>query len=461
MRIMSLNKVMLIFFIALIVRIIYAWFFIDTDSLILEDQMMYIQLGETMAETGDFLQNTSKGYTMVTDRVPGYPAFLAAVYTIFGENNIAIVVVQALIDSLTCVIIGLIAETVIARSFLVSGFISAINLNMIVLSGMILTDTLFLFLFSLFILFIFNYLKYPTKIQLFTAISFLCLATLVRPVSYYLVFLLLPLLIGLFVWKKISFKQAVYSIVLYIIPVVIAFGSLHYRNYDEYNSFSLTSQGGGHALYWVVPATYQYSGQGSYQEGKAFAKSYFEHAMSRDNIDVLPENPFKSSSYNIKVAKDALLDLGLFNMLHAWSAGAVINILTPSAAYAPSVRAMEHPSFYATPGNGAVEKLINYVTNTDGLFYLSIITIGTIISIVFIIIFMSGLYKMVHSAWVENRNREILLLSLFIIIYFVAITGPIIGVKYRLPIEPILTMFFSYALVRFAVDKKDSKFLKY
>jgi len=30
--------------------------------------------------------------------------------------------------------------------------------------------------------------------------------------------------------------------------------------------------------------------------------------------------------------------------------------------------------------------------------------------------------------------------------YFIAITGPIIGVKYRLPIEPIMTIFIVYAI---------------
>ena len=31
--------------------------------------------------------------------------------------------------------------------------------------------------------------------------------------------------------------------------------------------------------------------------------------------------------------------------------------------------------------------------------------------------------------------------------YFLAITGPIIGVKYRLPLEPILTLFVTYFLI--------------
>jgi len=51
-------------------------------------------------------------------------------------------------------------------------------------------------------------------------------------------------------------------------------------------------------------------------------------------------------------------------------------------------------------------------------------------------------------------NKGTILFLLFIIIYFVAITGPIVGVKYRLPMEPIMTIFFSYALVRFRKNDK-------
>jgi hypothetical protein len=41
---------------------------------------------------------------------------------------------------------------------------------------------------------------------------------------------------------------------------------------------------------------------------------------------------------------------------------------------------------------------------------------------------------------------------LILVGYFLAITGPIIGVKYRLPIEPILILFATYFLN--AVGKK-------
>jgi len=450
----TIKKVLFVFLVALIARISYVWFFVEVDDLTFEDQLMYIQLGKDMIEKGDFLQAISGNYIGFTDRLPGYPALLAAVYALFGESNMAVVVVQIFIDSLTCVIIGLIAESVITRGFIVAGIVSALNLNMIILSGMILTDTLFLFLFSIFILFAFRYLRYLEKTKLFLAISFLSLATLVRPVSYYLILLILLLLIGFLVWKTKSFKQVIYSLLLYVLPVVVAFGSIHYRNYSEYNSFSLVSQGGGHAMYWVVPATYQYSGQGSYQEGKIFAKNHIINAMKRDGIEVLPSNSFKGSNYHMKVAKEALLELGLLNVLHAWSAGALINFLSPSAAYAPVVRAMDHPSFYATSGDGAIEKLINYITNTNGFIYLMIIVVGSLISLIFLVVSMFGAYKMIKFPQPGRWNKGTILFLLFIIIYFVAITGPIVGVKYRLPIEPVMIIFFSYTWIYFR-KKKD------
>jgi hypothetical protein len=51
-----------------------------------------------------------KGQLAPTDmRAPGYPAFLAAIYAIFGRSGRAVLVVQAIVDLMTCVAIALIA----------------------------------------------------------------------------------------------------------------------------------------------------------------------------------------------------------------------------------------------------------------------------------------------------------------------------------------------------------------
>ena len=456
---MTVKKILLVFIVALTVRTGYAWVFIDAGNLTNEDQAFYIQLGQNIARTGEFLKTTGDGYITadVTSRVPGYPQLLAVVYTLFDDSNIAVVAVQILIDSLTCIVIGLIAESVIVGGFLIAGLVSAMNIGMIILSGMILTDTLFLFIFSVFTLSAFKYLRKPSMLQLFLTVFFLSISALVRPTSYYLVLLLLPILVGWHTWKRRSFIQLFYSLSLSIVVFVIIFGGIHHRNYQQYDSFSLVSQGGRHLLYWVLPATYQYSGQGSYQDGQKLAQEHFDTSIKNSMLQNPDNNPFKENDYYMQVAKEALSELGLLNILHAWSAGTVINLLSPSIAYAPAARAMKHPSFYETPGDGTVNKLFNYVTNTDSLLYLSIITIGTIISMVFLIISVFGFYRMKKFEWVIGQNREILLFSLFVIIYFMAITGPIVGVKYRLPLEPIMTMFFSYALVKFSKNYMGNK----
>ena len=83
---MKIKRVLFVFFLALIVRIVYAWFFIEHDNLFLEDQSLYIQLGKTMAKTGGLLKDTGNGYIAVTEQLPGYPKLLSMVYTLFGEN---------------------------------------------------------------------------------------------------------------------------------------------------------------------------------------------------------------------------------------------------------------------------------------------------------------------------------------------------------------------------------------
>jgi hypothetical protein len=134
-------------------------------------------------------------------------------------------------------------------------------------------------------------------------------------------------------------------------------------------------------------------------------------------------------------------------MLKAWVVGSTINLLAPSVAYAPALRAMEHPSFYETEGNGIVEKLFNYIKNNSGFLYLSILAVGTIISIIFTMLALAGVFKMISALPPITVTTLLLLVG-----YFFAITGPIIGVKYRLPIEPILTLFATYFLNR--IDRK-------
>ena len=433
------KDVTLLFLVALLVRTAYALFFVEPEYLLIEDQALYIQLAQQFPDSGLL--------GVPSERVPGYPLFITSIYTLFGEGLWKVISIQILLDSISCVVIALMAKSLFSKGFWIAGILSAVNLNMIILSTSLLTDTLFLFLFILFLFSLLQYLQNVRTRWLVLLVLVISLATLVRPSSYYLLPILLIGLVSWRLWHRDAILKIGTLVVLYFVIVGVLLGGIHHRNYQQYGSTALVSQTGTHLLGWVVPATYQYSGQGSYQEGQQLAGERLALALQRDQLETLSTNPFESSLYKANVGKDILFELGLLNMIKAWVVGSTINLLAPSVAYAPALRAMEHPSFYETKGNGIVEKLFNYIKNSDGFLYLSILVVGTIISVMFSMLALVGLFKMISALPPITVTTLLLLVG-----YFFAITGPIIGVKYRLPIEPILTLFATYFLNR--IDRK-------
>ena len=111
-----LKSCLIIFLIAVAARFSYAFFFIRPEYLLLEDQGQYIKLALEFPKTG-FLGITP-------ERVPGYPLFLSLLYSIFEENNQYIIAVQAIIDSISCILIGLLSQLIFSRGLLISGIIS-------------------------------------------------------------------------------------------------------------------------------------------------------------------------------------------------------------------------------------------------------------------------------------------------------------------------------------------------
>jgi len=74
-----------------------------------DDGRVYSQIARNMLEQHVYSHDSQPPYAPSLIRLPGYPLFLAGVYKVFGVgNNIAVRVIQALIDTATCVLIALV-----------------------------------------------------------------------------------------------------------------------------------------------------------------------------------------------------------------------------------------------------------------------------------------------------------------------------------------------------------------
>src|SRR5581483_5650160 len=75
-----------------------------------DDGRVYAQMARNMLEQHVFSHDAQAPYQPSLIRLPGYPLFLASVYSVFGHtNNGAVRITQALIDTATCGLIALLA----------------------------------------------------------------------------------------------------------------------------------------------------------------------------------------------------------------------------------------------------------------------------------------------------------------------------------------------------------------
>jgi hypothetical protein len=74
------------------------------------DGIIYAQMARNVLEQHVYSHDAQPPYNPSLVRLPGYPLFLAGVYSIFGHtNNGAVRIIQALIDTATCGLIALLA----------------------------------------------------------------------------------------------------------------------------------------------------------------------------------------------------------------------------------------------------------------------------------------------------------------------------------------------------------------
>ncbi len=133
-------------------RVCVAYFLANDDP---GDGVVYARLARNLLEQGVYSTDAEAPFTPTLIRLPGYPLFLAGVYSIFGqENNTAVRIVQAVFDTGTCVIIGLIAflwtgdEERKRKNGLLAFLLAALCPFIVIYTATILTETLTTFLMA-------------------------------------------------------------------------------------------------------------------------------------------------------------------------------------------------------------------------------------------------------------------------------------------------------------------------
>jgi hypothetical protein len=427
-----------VFILALGIRVLNVMMLAGRESFFAEvDASTYWAQGAALASAETFWSTLEA----MTDRMPLYPLFLAAVESALGDYPRAAALIQCLIDAASCTIIAALGLLISPCVGLIAGLLAAFSITLIVFSSQILTDTLFLLFFALMLYASARFLLAPSNRLALLAGLAGGLSVAVRPGALLLLLAGVPVAFIVARVQRRPVAAAFAAASLFALGVVAPITPVLARNLIYYRTLSLTSQTGDHFAFWIAPLAIQRANGTPYRDSIDRILALYRHETDQDST--LADNPFRRAAVLSRIAREVLADVPRLAIAEAWVEGMLVNFAAPALLDDPRVRALPKPSYYGTPGATLWQKARVYLFDAPGLFQLLMLS-GLSCMLLFLALESVG-FVMLAQQWPWAAA-----LCAGVLAYFVLLNGPVIGPKYRLPMEPILIVLAAIPLARVA-----------
>jgi len=433
------RDIMIVFILALALRSIlfvavWSWNGETADERVLAgDGGMYRNIALNLLEHNGFSNSISPPYVQNTFRTPVYPLFLASLYGLFGYKVYIPIICQIFVSSFTCVAAFKIGEMLFnEKTALFAGLLAAIEYSSVIFANILVTDTLFSFLFVGHVYYLIRSLKSESDKTLAYSALLLGIATLCRPVSVYF-FLFL---IGVFtinyknkpssVILKYSMFAAVF--ILSVMPWVI-------HNYTVSGKF-LVSSIQESVLRWNLPQVTQ---------------SLQNLSGLRSVNDSVP--PIESQKTEQKYSRLTHVVSSARKDARQYMSGAVKFFASIGSSAYPRLLGISSNTVGSTDNKGLMS-LVKTAFQVKNPLELSIIFAAAAFLLLLYIFMSLGVYLAVK----QKKTTEILLL-LTIVAYFVLASAPLPpNPRYRMPIMPFIIILSCYGLsnLRKSTSKRDA-----
>jgi len=274
---------------------------------------------------GDPAYRSGEGALLLSG--PGYGLFIAAIYRLFGDSPWPVLLVQTVLSSLSCVLIGLLGGSLFQSVGVAaaSGIVAACSLTSLTLSAMYATETLFLALFVAALLCGLRGLRADGWRWLSAYAVLVSLAAMVKPVLQVWCALSIVLALALLVSRRVPRRGPLGKLLLVsLLPLFVLVGWAT-RNGVRHGVFTVAATA-SHSLqyYWAA----------------------FAVADADPNRDVLAVQRDWSEDYARRYAEKPLSfaephreDLAVFSqtcrahswgMVRAFARNALLNCIAPS-----------------------------------------------------------------------------------------------------------------------------------
>jgi len=174
---------------------------------------------------------------------PGYSYVIACIFGVAGESNAAIQYVSIFVDSLSAVLVFLIARRLFSNKIgLIAGLLAAFSPQFALNSNFLLPDTLAIFPILLAVLFFICFVEKPNYVYLILAGMFLAISCWLRANA-----LVMPVFFVFAILILFKEKRTIYSVML-LFSFGLMIAPITIRNAIVHNSFIPISLGSGQTL---------------------------------------------------------------------------------------------------------------------------------------------------------------------------------------------------------------------
>jgi 4-amino-4-deoxy-L-arabinose transferase-like glycosyltransferase len=340
-------------------------------------------------------------------------------------------------DAATCALIAALGALISLRVGLIAGTLAALSPTLIVFSTQILTDSLFLFFFTLMLVAGARFLLRPSAGLAICAGLGGGLALVTRPVVAALLAAATPLLFAIALVQRRSVGLALTAAMLFAVAAAAPIAPVLLRNLAHFHSFALTSQTGDHLALWIVPLVRQRADGTPYQATVDRMEERYRQRIAQDATEAT--NPFGRAAIETELAREEMMRLPLAAYAKAWLEGMVVNLAAPALLADPRVRALPKPSFYNTAGTTLWQRASAYLFEGPGAYQI-LLLLGLLTMLPFLALEAVGFVMLARSKpWAA-------VLAGGVLAYFLLLNGPVAAPKYRLPMEPVLIVLAAIPL---------------
>jgi 4-amino-4-deoxy-L-arabinose transferase-like glycosyltransferase len=387
----------------------------------------YYRLAVNLSEQGIYSQGTAEPYLPDTDRTPGYPLFLAAIFAVAGQSVVAAAVAQSLLHGLSGLLVARLGESLFGspRIGAAGALLWAVAPIPAIFCGILLTETLFTPVFLLTLLL----LTECSPRRSLLAGGALGLGILIRPIAS----LVWPALLPAF-FPGTGWRRALANFAVFCAAAAAVLAPWLIRNNAVFGKPVLSSVQGVNILYNTISGYIAWRDGLTLTEARSETERLYAEYLAENGIH--PSNRVETSDAESALAMKILLADPVRVL---WFNGVdSLNGFRPGASYmvvflSPNTLAPDDVS------GGELSPAVANMARPE------ILLTMILLSGFYVALFLLAAAE-IYSLLRRKKWRVLLLFGLpaAVLIYLPGISS---NARFRIPVEPLICLLAAAALV--------------